>query len=141
MSKNLLLLTLVMTPFLSVFTQNTNDTIQTPYWIEMMQNPNVNFYQTQRAFNLYWGNRKVQKGDGWKAFKRWEWLSSKLVDSLGNFLDAGMQYQDLQDRIIKDNQYWDIVQPGLDQALCHVKIKEIGNQSAPMSYQPIIQVK
>ena len=32
--------------------QNTNDTINFPYWINMMQDKNVNFYQTQRAFNL-----------------------------------------------------------------------------------------
>ncbi|MBK7212662.1 MAG: hypothetical protein IPH88_05060, partial [Bacteroidales bacterium] len=49
-----------------------NDTAQYPYWIQMMQDPNANFFATQRAFNLYWQDRPIDKGKGWKPFKRWE---------------------------------------------------------------------
>jgi hypothetical protein len=38
----------------------------------MMQDPNVNFYETQRAFNNFWENKDIEKGKGWKQFKRWE---------------------------------------------------------------------
>jgi hypothetical protein len=50
-----------------------------PYWIEMMQDPNANFFETQRAFYEYWDGREVTKGSGYKVFKRWEyWMSRKV---------------------------------------------------------------
>lgn len=95
------------------FAQTSNDTANYPYWIRMMQDPSVNFFQTQNAFNRYWQNRVIEKGSGWKAFKRWEWYSSKIVDSAGNFPAYDMQYQDLQDKIERDNKLWDVLVPGL----------------------------
>jgi PKD repeat protein len=41
-------------------------------WIDKMQNPNENFYDTQKDFEDYWENRNIEKGKGWKQFKRWE---------------------------------------------------------------------
>ena len=41
-------------------------------WVDMMQDPNNNFYQTQNAFNDFWEGRTIEKGKGWKQFKRWE---------------------------------------------------------------------
>lgn len=113
MSKAILLVTLLSAPFLGVYAQSTKDTATHPYWIKMMQDPGINFYKTQRAFDLYWNQRPVEKGSGWKAFKRWEWLSSKLIDSLGNFPDAVLQYQDHMQRIETDQLFWDIALPGL----------------------------
>ncbi len=89
--------------------QSASDTANVPYWIDMMQDRSINFYRTQRAFNIYWQNRPVQKGSGWKAFKRWEWMSMKIIDSLGNFPNEEMQFNDVQDRIRKD----DVFLPGL----------------------------
>ena len=40
------------------------DTSQYPYWIKMMQDPNENFFATQRAFNTYWKGRKITRGCG-----------------------------------------------------------------------------
>jgi len=40
----------------------------------MMEDPNVNFFDVQRAFNLYWYGRKVAKSSGYKPFKRWEYM-------------------------------------------------------------------
>src|ERR1039457_2533364 len=51
-----------------------NDTSNYPYWIEMMQDPSVNFFKVQRAFQTYWNGRKITKGCGWKPFKRWEYM-------------------------------------------------------------------
>lgn len=48
------------------------DTSAYPYWIEMMQNPDANFFEIQKAFNTYWEHRPITKGCGWKPFKRWE---------------------------------------------------------------------
>ena len=45
------------------------DTAHYPYWVQMMQDPTVNFFKVQRAFNIYWQNRKITKGCGWKAIQ------------------------------------------------------------------------
>lgn len=55
-----------------------------PYWIEMMQDPTANFFETQKAFNVYWKDRKIQKGGGYKPFKRWEHFMALQVDERGN---------------------------------------------------------
>lgn len=69
------------------------DTSDFPYWIEMMQDPDANFYATQSAFEKYWEGREVTKGSGWKPFKRWEWFMSTRVKP------DGSRYQ--QDRTMK----------------------------------------
>src|ERR1039457_4997081 len=51
-----------------------NDTSKYPYWIETMQDPSVNFFKVQRAFEMYWKDRTITKGCGWKPFKRWEYM-------------------------------------------------------------------
>ncbi|MBS4058647.1 MAG: PKD domain-containing protein [Bacteroidales bacterium] len=51
----------------------------TPYWVDMMQQQDVNFYDVQHAFNLYWENRVITRGSGWKPFKRWEyWMGQRI---------------------------------------------------------------
>jgi PKD repeat protein len=60
-----------------------NDTATTPYWVQMMQDPEVNFFQTQKAFNLYWENRPITKGCGWKVFKRWEYMTRLRINPDG----------------------------------------------------------
>lgn len=87
----------------SAKSQSTTDTINNPFWINMMQDKSVNFYQTQRAFNLYWQNKSIEKGSGWKAFKRWEWMAERTIDSLGNFPDVIAQLNQLN-QMIKDDE-------------------------------------
>jgi PKD repeat protein/photosystem II stability/assembly factor-like uncharacterized protein len=72
--------------FFAGLAQNStqNDTANYPYWIEMMQDNDANFFQTQRAFNLYWEGREVTRGSGYKPFKRWENFMRTRVDSKGN---------------------------------------------------------
>ncbi|MCT4663689.1 MAG: T9SS type A sorting domain-containing protein [Flavobacteriales bacterium] len=55
-----------------------------PHWIEMMSNPEANFYETQKAFKLYWEGREITKGCGYKPFKRWEESMQYWVDKQGN---------------------------------------------------------
>lgn len=55
------------------------DTAQYPYWIEMMQDQDANFFQTVRAFESYWSGREVTKGSGYKPFKRWEYMMRQRV--------------------------------------------------------------
>lgn len=41
-------------------------------WVEMMQDPSVNFYQVQQAFEDAWADQPIEKGKGYKQYKRWE---------------------------------------------------------------------
>lgn len=61
------------------------DTTKVPVYAEMMQNRQINFYATQRAFELYWQNREITKGSGWKPYKRWEWVAQQMIDNQGRF--------------------------------------------------------
>ena len=63
---------------LPVLSQSNN-----PVWVSMMQDPDANFYATQQAFNLYWKDRPITKGCGWKVFKRWEYLMQDRVSPEG----------------------------------------------------------
>jgi len=64
--------------------QAVNDTANYPYWIQMMQDPNANFFQTQRAFNIYWKDRKITRSSGWKVFKRWEYMMQSRINPDGS---------------------------------------------------------
>ncbi len=86
--KNIFLLILIFfalgKPTATVSQNVRNDTANYPYWIEMMQDPNVNFYSTQKAFNSYWKDRIITKGCGWKVFKRWEYMMQSRINPDGS---------------------------------------------------------
>ncbi len=84
MRQTLLLFTVLSLFVMSAKSQITsdpsaNDTANFPYWIQMMQDPGANFFQTQRAFNLYWKDRVITRSHGWKVFKRWEYMMQSRV--------------------------------------------------------------
>lgn len=60
--------------------QTAPDTASYPYWIEMMQDESINFYDVQRAFDTYMEGRDMTKIKGWKPYKRWEYrmLESRI---------------------------------------------------------------
>ncbi len=41
-------------------------------WVQMMLNPNSNFYDVQNAFYSYWKGKTIERGKGYKQFKRYE---------------------------------------------------------------------
>ncbi len=41
-------------------------------WVDKMQDAKFNFYETQQEFEDFWENKTIEKGKGWKQFKRWE---------------------------------------------------------------------
>lgn len=53
-------------------------------WAEIMEDNSANFYQAQQSFNDYWKNRPIEKGKGWRAYKRWEWFMEPRVYPTGN---------------------------------------------------------
>ncbi|MBK6347959.1 MAG: hypothetical protein IPF68_18865 [Bacteroidales bacterium] len=49
------------------------------FWLERMQEPDVNFYDLQSSFYRYWSGRSDFKGNGYKVFKRWEYINESRV--------------------------------------------------------------
>lgn len=78
----------LLVPFSTAQT-TSKDSSDFPYWVDMMADPTVNFFQTQRAFNTYWKDRKIEKGSGYKPFKRWEYNMSQIIDGKGNIPAPG----------------------------------------------------
>lgn len=57
---------------------------QTQDWVQMMRDPNVNFYDVQAEFNNYWAGKTIEKGKGYKAFRRWEYHMAPRVYPSGD---------------------------------------------------------
>ena len=80
---SIFLLLLVISGFAQGAKEAELDTANFPYWTQMMQDPKANFHATVSAFEKYFANRERQKGDGWKAFKRWEAFWRDRLDENG----------------------------------------------------------
>jgi len=77
-------------------------------WQQLMQDPNASFAQIQKAFNEYEPTHIHEKGDGCKAFRRWEnfWESRLMPDGsfpVGKLLWQAME-QKKQNKINADKQ-------------------------------------
>lgn len=75
MKKNILLLTLI----LIIFKSNAQ------VWVRDINSENPNFFEIQTAFNNYWKDKPIEKGKGYKPFKRWEWYWEQRVGLDGLF--------------------------------------------------------
>ncbi len=79
MKKTIFLTAIIALISLNLSAQATTKTSQKPdyanypYWIEMMQDPSVNFFDVQEAFYTYWDGREITRSSGYKPFKRWEY--------------------------------------------------------------------
>lgn len=83
---------IIFTLLFSLFTLvsiNSQEQIQVPdnslNWEDMMLRPEFNFYDIQKAFNKRWKNQGYIKDDGYKLFKRWEYMMESIIDVEGNF--------------------------------------------------------
>lgn len=67
-------------------------------------NNKSSFYETRDAFNSYWEGRKMVKGKGWKAFKRWEYFMEPRVYPSGylNGPNLWNEYVQLKSRQINN---------------------------------------
>ena len=62
-------------------------------YVQMMRDPNVNFYDVQQAFNSYWEGKTIEKGKGYKAFRRWEAYMAPRVYPSGNMTLPSQNYE------------------------------------------------
>lgn len=103
----LFLLIATLVSFREIIAQQP-DTTDYPYWIGMMQDPSANFYDVQRAFNVYWANREITRGSGWKPFKRWEYMAQNRILPDGTRHDPDHVWNEYQAYVQKhsdrDNQ-------------------------------------
>lgn len=61
-----------------------NFSVHAQDWVQMMRDPNVNFYDVQTYFNQYWEGRTIERGKGYKAFRRWEAYMAPRVYPTGD---------------------------------------------------------
>jgi hypothetical protein len=57
-------------------------------WVKLREE-GANFYDIQRSFEQYWQGKTVEKGKGWKQFKRWEYWTAPRVYPSGILPAAG----------------------------------------------------
>jgi len=83
----------------------------------MMQDPDANFFEIQRAFNSYFENRDINNSPGYKQFKRWEYYTEGLVDSDGKISSLREEYNRFKSyfkkypRSLKSGSVWTEIGP------------------------------
>ena len=73
-------------------------------WRELMQDPNANFYDVQKAANAYWETHdKDEKGNGYKPYKRWEAYMEPRVYPSGNLYLPSTNWQNYEAFLQQNN--------------------------------------
>ena len=70
---------------------------QSMEWPELMQDPEANLFNVQQSFEAYFANHPIEKGSGWKQFKRWEYYHSLRIDPQGNLRHPDSLLQEILD--------------------------------------------
>ena len=93
------------------------DTAGYPYWAQMMQDPHARFADTRHAFEKYWEGRENHRHNGWKVFKRWEYINQDCVlpdgtlPAPGQVMDEYRKYFSSHDAVLSSGGTWSIVGP------------------------------
>jgi PKD repeat protein/photosystem II stability/assembly factor-like uncharacterized protein len=86
-------------------------------WLRMIQDPNVNFFEAQSSFYKYWAHRKDYKGNGYKVFKRWEYINETRVlpdgklPSPEHVMSEFNKYMAGLDKPLSSSGNWSIIGP------------------------------
>ncbi|MGM0648079.1 MAG: VPS10 domain-containing protein [Bacteroidota bacterium] len=65
-------------------------------WVKEMQQPEANLYDVQSSFYKYWEGKEIEKGKGWKQFKRWEHFMLPRIDEKGKIPNPGITWEAYQ---------------------------------------------
>jgi PKD repeat protein/photosystem II stability/assembly factor-like uncharacterized protein len=65
-------------------------------WVEGMQDPSVNFYEVQRDFEEFWSGKEIEKGKGYKQFRRWEHFTQERVYPTGERPSPSLWHEAVQ---------------------------------------------
>ena len=91
--------------------------VQPNDFLELIQDNDVTFAEVQEAFYTYWRGRTDYKGNGWKVFKRWEYINESRVLPNGRLQSPGYikeiydQYMSQYDGISSAGGNWSFVAP------------------------------
>ena len=85
MKKFSLALAVIALLFASVFSASAQ---QQADWIELMNAPNPNLFEVQKAFEEAYPDGDYPRGSGWKKFERWKTYYLDRVDTDGNIRPA-----------------------------------------------------
>ena len=95
--KQLLLLSFTLSLFIINGQELTDkDYASYPHWQEMMQDPGINFFEVQKAFNLYYEGKDMKQERGWKQYKRWEENTKRYINPDGSRIAASRNYLETQ---------------------------------------------
>lgn len=76
------------------------------YWQDIFFHSGGTFYDYQKSFNAYWDNRKIEKGKGYKQFKRWEAHMAPRVYPSGDISQTTSTYQNYMDWYKNNSHYF-----------------------------------
>jgi photosystem II stability/assembly factor-like uncharacterized protein len=68
-------------------------------WIENVKSEKPTFHEIQNAFYDYWKDKTIEKGKGYKPFKRWEWYWEPRILPNGEFPSPSVTWDAWQDYI------------------------------------------
>ena len=63
-------------------------------WMKNVNQGNQNFFEIQKAFNDYWKDKPIEKGKGYKQFKRWEWYWEQRVGKDGQLPASDVNWKE-----------------------------------------------
>lgn len=66
-------------------------------WMNDVTDPEPSFFEIQDAFYSYWKDRPIEKGKGYKQFKRWEWYWESRVYADGSFPESSANWDAWKD--------------------------------------------
>lgn len=92
MKKNFVMRTLVLTACIAFSASSYGQ-----QWVDMMVEPNANFFEIQKEFNKEWEGKSYERGKGWKQFKRWEYFWEMRINQDGTFPKYAEMWQSFQD--------------------------------------------
>ena len=72
-------------------------------WVNAMVDPSVNVYDAVAKFEAYWKDRPVEKGHGWKQFRRWQAFMEPRVYPTGERPNPTVLYQAQQELQVQLN--------------------------------------
>lgn len=68
-------------------------------WLQSIESEKPTFYEIRDAFNEYWKDREIEKGKGYKQFRRWEHYWESRIPANGEFPSPSVTWDAWQDYI------------------------------------------
>ena len=67
--------------------------LQAQPWMQKLTSKNPTFEELRSAFHSYWKENPVERGKGYKPFRRWEWFMQNRLTPEGRLPEAGKTWK------------------------------------------------